>query len=335
MYDPVQGYATAVLVTGATGGVGRAVCRELVLHGYRVLGLARDDDAKARLPYAVVPIVGDVRDPERWIAAIRRVDVVVHLALPSEFSAGRKERADAERDAEEMAAILDRLCTHLRREKKRMIHTFGALMYEPNRDGWVTEGSPISSGRGYGIRHQRAYPVLTRHRKKGLQAMSVNPAFVYGPGGWFERTLIEPMSRGEPATIIGDGTQTMHYIEAMDAAAGYRLAIENGLQGDDYLLADDQPTTLGHFTRLVAREMGAPEPRSIPEEDLTPVLGSWAVEAYTFCPKVDSTRARERLGWTPRYRTVEEGVPEVVREWKRRRLAPAFESGIGAVPRQP
>jgi nucleoside-diphosphate-sugar epimerase len=333
MYDPVQGYATAVLVTGATGGIGRAVCRDLVTHGYRVLGLARDDDAKARLPYAVVPIVGDVREPEQWISGIRRADVVIHLALPGEFGSGKKERSDAQREADEMASILERLGTHVRREKKRMIHTFGALMYEPNRDGWVTEGSPISSGRGYGIRHQTAYPVLARLRKKGLQAISVNPAFVYGPGGWFERSMIEPMSRGE-STFIGDGTQTMHYIEAMDAAAGYRLAIENGLQGDDYLLADDRPTTLGDFTRLVAREMGAPEPRPVLEEDLIPVLGAWAVEAYTFCPKVDSTRARERLGWTPRFRTVEEGVPAVVRAWKRRRLAPAFESGIGAVPRQ-
>ncbi|HET9251523.1 MAG TPA: NAD(P)-dependent oxidoreductase [Candidatus Eisenbacteria bacterium] len=333
MYDPVQGHATAVLVTGATGGIGRAVCRELITHGYRVLGLARGDDAKARMPYAVVPIVGDVRAPERWVSAIRRVDVVIHLALPYEMS-GRKEQSDAERDAEEMASVLDRLCDAVRREKKRMIHTFGALMYEPNRDGWVNEGSAISSGRGYGVRHQKAYPVLARHRKKGLQAISVNPAFVYGPGGWFERTLIEPMSRGETATVIGDGAQTMHYIEAMDAAAGYRLAIENGLQGDDYLLADDQPTTQGDFVRLVAREMGAAEPRFVPEEDLIPILGAWAVEAFTFCPKVDSTRARERLGWTPRYRTVEQGVPEVVRAWKRRRLAPAFESGIGAVPRQ-
>lgn len=332
MYDPAQGLATAVLVTGATGAIGRAVCRELVTHGYRVLGLARDEDAKARLPYAVVPIVGNIRTPETWVSAIRRVDWVVNLALPPEIASGYKERSHAERDADEIASILDRLCSVVKREKKRLIHTFGAPMYEPRPDGWVSDASPISEGRGYGVRHQKSYPVFVRHRKKGLQAISVNPTFLYGPGGWFEHTLLEPMSRGQ-STFIGDGTQTMHYVEASDAAAGYRLAIENGLQGDDYLLADDRPTTLGDFTRLVAREMGAPEPRSVPEEDLIPVLGSWAVEAYTFCPKVDSTRARERLGWTPRFRTVEEGVPEAVRAWKRRRLAPAFESGIGAVPR--
>jgi nucleoside-diphosphate-sugar epimerase len=334
VYDPVQGFAPAVLVTGATGGIGRAVCRELVTHGYRVLGLARDDEAKARMPYAVVPILGEIRQPERWVSAIRRVDVIIHLAIPSEFTSGKKERSDASREADEMSSILDRLCATVRREKKRMIHTFGALLYEPNRDGWVTEASPISSGRGYGIRHQKAYPVFAHHRKKGLQGISVNPAFVYGPGGWFERSLIEPMSRGQSVPLIGDGTQTMHYIEAMDAAAGYRLAIENGLNGDDYLLADDEPTTMGHFTRLVAREMGAPAPTPVLEEDVIPLLGGWAVEAFTFCPKVDSTRARERLGWTPKYRAVDEGVPAVVRAWKRRRLAPLFEPGIGAVPRQ-
>ena len=334
MYDPAQGLATAVLVTGATGGIGRAVCRELVTHGYRVLGLARDEDAKARMPYAVVPILGDIRRPERWVSAIRRADVLIHLAFPSEFKSSKKERSDAEREGDELATILDRLCTIVRQEKKRMIHTFGAPMYEPNEDGWVNEGSPISSGRGYGARHQRTYPVFARHRKKGLQGISVNPAHVYGPGGWFERTLLGPMSRGESVPLIGDGSQTMHYVEAMDAAAGYRLAIENGLNGDDYLLADDRPTTMGHFNRLVAREMGAPEPTAIPEEDLIPTFGSWAIEAYSSCPKVESTRARERLGWTPRFRTVEEGVPEVVRAWKRRRLAPAFEPGIGAVPRQ-
>ena len=152
--------------------------------------------------------------------------------------------------------------------------------------------------------------------------MSVNPAFVYGRGGWFEHGMLEPMGRGQ-AVLIGDGTRAMHYIAASDAASGYRLAIEHGLDGDDYLLADDRPTTLGEFTRLVARELGVPEPKPVPEEDLVPLLGEWNVEAYTFCPKVDSTKARERLGWTPRYRTIEEGVPAVIREYKRARLSAA------------
>ena len=320
MYDPSSAVSTAVLVTGATGAIGRAVCRDLVTHGYRVLGLAKNEEAKARLPYAVVPILGDIRAPAPWESAIRRADIVVHLALPTRTSRGPVERADAEREAEGYAAILDGLCSHVRRNHKRLIHTFGALLYEPGPDGRVSESSPITSGRGFGVRHRATYPVLQRHRRKGLQAISVNPGFVYGAGGWFEQSVLEPMSRGQ-STMIGDGNQTMHYIAAVDAAAGYRLAIERGLDGDDYLLADDRPSTLGEFTRLVAREMGAPPPVSVPEEELIPMLGSWAVEADTYCPKIDSARAHERLRWYPRYRTIEDGVPVVVREWKQARAA--------------
>ena len=97
-----------------------------------------------------------------------------------------------------------------------------ALLFDPDPDGWARETSEISSGRGFGIRHKIAYPVFQRHRKRGLRAMSVNPAFVYGRGGWFEEGVLKPMRRGQ-SKVIGEGTQTMHYIEASDAASGYRL----------------------------------------------------------------------------------------------------------------
>ncbi|HEY6051746.1 MAG TPA: SDR family NAD(P)-dependent oxidoreductase, partial [Thermoanaerobaculia bacterium] len=81
MYDPAEDYAPAVLVTGATGAIGRMVCRELVTHGYRVLGLVRNEKAKARLEYGVVAVVGDIRDIASWESAIDRADVVIHLAV--------------------------------------------------------------------------------------------------------------------------------------------------------------------------------------------------------------------------------------------------------------
>ncbi len=323
MYDPTREYAASALVLGATGAIGRAVARELVVNGYRVYGLARNAEAKARLPYAVVGVMGDVRSPERWQNVIERVDVVIHCAAPTALAgpvSGPMDRDAAVREAEARAEILDRLCTTLRRAKKRLVTTFGAPLYEPDAQGWIRENYAISAGRGYGIRNRIIYPVLAEHRKKGLKAISLVPGFVYGRGGWFEQDVLEPMAEGK-STFIGDGTQTMHYVAASDVAAGYRLAIEHGLEGEDYLLGDDKPVTLGDFTRLVAREMGAPPPVGILEEELAPVIGDWAVEAITYCPKVDSTKAHEQLGWAPRFRTVEEGVPVVVREYKRARIA--------------
>lgn len=316
MYDPTHEYSQNILVTGATGMIGRAVCRDLVVNGYRVHGLVHDDVARARLAYAVIAVMGDIRRPEAWENAIRTVDAVIHLAVPAEFGGERKlEREHGAEQGAKMAEILQNLGNLCRRQKKKFIHTFGSLMYEPDAQGWVRENSPISSGRGFGIRHRIIWPVYQELKKKGLKAISVNPTFVYGAGGWFENSVLGPMSKGR-SVFLGDGTQTMHYVAASDAAAAYRLAIEHGLVGEDYLIADDAPSTVGEFTRLVAREMGAPEPTSTPEEEAAGMMGAWAYEAATFCPKVDSTRAREHLGWTPKYRTIQDGVPVVVREYK-------------------
>lgn len=322
MYDPSREYTTSVLILGVTGAIGRAVARDLIVNGYRVYGLTRDVESRDRLPYGVVGVVGDIRSPEKWETAIERTQVVVNCAFPRDLSTKAMSYEDAEREAAELAEILDRLCAIVRKRKRRLVHTFGALLYEPDANGWVRETSAIAEGRGYGVRHRRTYPVFERHRKRGLKAMSVNPGFVYGRGGWFEHGLLEPLARGQ-AVVIGDGRQTMHYVAATDAASGYRLAIEHGLDGEDYLLADDRPSTLGEFTRLVARELGVPEPPSVAEEDLVAQLGPWNLDAYTFCPKIDSTKARERLGWTPRYPTIEEGVPAVIRDYKRALLQAA------------
>ena len=306
-----------VLVTGATGAIGRAVCRELIAHGYRVFGLTRSEGSRARLPYAVLAMMGDVRNPAAWEAAIEKVDIVVHLALPAgDAGGGPMERPQAEREAQVFAEILDRIAALCRRHHTLLLHTFGALLYEPDPDGWVRENCDLTRGRGFGVRHRATYPVLERHRRRGLKAISVNPSFIYGRGGWFESGVLVPMSLGS-STMIGDGSQTMHYLAASDAASGYRLAIEKGIPGEDYLLADDRPTTIGEFTRLVAKEMGAPAPTSVPEETLIPLLGAWTVEAYTFCPKVDSTKARNQLGWAPRYHDIGEGIPAIVREFRR------------------
>jgi uncharacterized protein len=310
-----------ILVTGATGAIGSAVARELVINSYRVFGLVRSPEAQARLPYAVIAVKGDIREPERWEAAVAQCDVVVNLAFPSDLSlAGPKDRDAALREAEGLAEILDRICTVVRKQKKLLVHTFGALLYEPEADGWVRESSAISEGRGFGVRHMRTWPVFAKQRKRGLKAITVNPAFVYGRGGWFENDVLEPMSRSE-SSMIGDGSQTMHYIAAADASAGYRLAIEKGIEGEDYLLADERPTTQGQFVRLAAKEMGAPEPTQIPEEVLAHAIGAWMVEASTFCPKIDTAKAKQHLGWAPRFRTIEEGIPIVVRDYRRSRLA--------------
>lgn len=73
-----------VLVTGATGGIWRAVIAELLDAGVPVRALTQRPDA-AQLPAGVDIVAGDLTDPESLEAALQDVGSVFPV-----WTAGRK-----------------------------------------------------------------------------------------------------------------------------------------------------------------------------------------------------------------------------------------------------
>jgi uncharacterized protein YbjT (DUF2867 family) len=91
--------SSAVLVTGATGRVGRLVVAELLNAGVAVRALTRRPDT-AELPGSVDVVAGDLTVPESLDAALRNVDAVFLLWTAPAASA---------------PAVIARLASHVRR----------------------------------------------------------------------------------------------------------------------------------------------------------------------------------------------------------------------------
>ena len=70
---------TNILVTGANGFIGRALCAELARREYCVLGVVRDLSRSLNLPCKMTGI-GDIEPAMDWSATLKGVKVVVHLA---------------------------------------------------------------------------------------------------------------------------------------------------------------------------------------------------------------------------------------------------------------
>jgi nucleoside-diphosphate-sugar epimerase len=82
--DPYGSQAMAdgtILITGASGFVGRAVLARLVESGREVRALTRSDDSARSLAAAgVEPVRGDIMDPASLAPAMAGCEVVYHVA---------------------------------------------------------------------------------------------------------------------------------------------------------------------------------------------------------------------------------------------------------------
>ena len=70
-----------ILITGANGFIGRALCDKLLADGYQVRGAVRSSAQMTVLPSGVEGvIVGDIGPETDWGEALVDIDGVVHLA---------------------------------------------------------------------------------------------------------------------------------------------------------------------------------------------------------------------------------------------------------------
>lgn len=151
----------AILVTGGTGYLGRALIPKLLARRHAVRALIRPG-AQAKLPAGVEAIEGDPLDSRAVEAALREVDTVVHLvgvAKPSPAKAREFRRVDL--------VSIQALMTALTRTNSRP-HVIYLSVAQP---------APV----------MKAYVEVRREgealiRASGVPATFLRPWYVLGPG---------------------------------------------------------------------------------------------------------------------------------------------------------
>lgn len=202
-----------VLVTGASGFVGRHVVRELVSEGDRVRAMVRDVRGARVLDGIDCELVrGDVTDPVSLRVATRGCRAVVHLVAilagrPRDYErvmvAGAGNIVEAARDAGVRRFVLmSALGTG--REAKDTVPYYEAK--------WAAEQTVRASGIGHAI---------------------LRPSLVFGADGGVLPRLAR-IARLAPVTpVIGRGTQRLQPLWVDDLARTVRLAVADA---DDVLV---------------------------------------------------------------------------------------------------
>src|SRR2546421_2935131 len=165
-----------VLVTGASGFLGSAVCAGLLERGHTVSALARRPGS---VPDGVEELEGDLTDGEgvRTALAAARPEAVVHLA--AEIASQRDEAKIREVNVHGTARLVE-ACGVIDGPEIVVPSTRGTR--EADR-GPLTEETELPVETPYGRSKQEGERLL---RESGLPSVVIRPGHVYGPGGWYE-----------------------------------------------------------------------------------------------------------------------------------------------------
>jgi nucleoside-diphosphate-sugar epimerase len=291
-----------VLVTGASGFVGRMTCAELRSRDHQVGALVRTPGTE---PAGTRAHEGDITDPASLAHAIdvAQPDAVVHLA--AETAATKDPERIELVNVQGTTNVVD-ACSSAGVERL----LFCSTVVTGNAHGeTLTEESTLPVDTVYGRSKQKGEEIV---RGSGLRTAIIRPGHVYGAGGWYEHEFVKRLRQPGRLAVVGKGDNWWDVVRVEDVAAAIVTALEKSGDGRVYHVADDQPITLYDFVALTAEALGVGKPRRVPVAVAKRMAGADPVKAVIRSAKTSNDRIKRDLGWAPRYPSARVGVPDAV-----------------------
>lgn len=299
-----------VLLTGATGFIGRHVLQALRQHGHQVVAFTRTFEQMRALPRDVRAFAGDVTQPDTLWPALRGVQAVLHLAAARPPHVPPKDAARLARI--NIAGAQQVLSVSQQAGVSRVVLVSDVAVYGDTGGQAVREGhppTPPTDTWAHHTLHQGYVEVLQPALRAGAVSVALLGA-VYGPGDRSARGQWPARLHSGRWWLGWGGANRRSWAYVADVAEGLARVLESGTAGQVYHLAGETHTVRAMlemgavlaggraprlwvpagWARLWARALARPAPR-------------WAefLRAQTAtCYLADSTRAHTELGWTAR-----------------------------------
>jgi UDP-glucose 4-epimerase len=302
-----------VLVTGAAGFVGRALCEALARAGHRVVPAVR---SHASAPDAVA--LGDIGPATDWGPVLSGCDGVVHLAARvhaapvnggGDVSAYRRVNTEATLNLARQAAHAG---------VKRLVFVSTIKVNGEARVGPCRETDVEAPVGAYAVSKWEAELGLRRiARETGLEIAVLRPPLVYGPGVRANfLQLMRAIERGWPLPLgaIRNQRSLLYLGNFTDAL---RVCLEHpGAAGRTFLLDDGKAVSTPELIRALARAMGRPArlfpvPPWLLRATSRPFGGAARLSRLTDSLYVDASAIRSQLDWLPPH-SMAEGLAATV-----------------------
>ena len=279
-----------VFITGGTGLIGSAVIAELITAGHSVTALTRSEASAAKAQAAGAEnATGTLTDFDVLREQATRADGVIHLAFGNDFSSPEALAANI---SDETAAL----------------ETLGDALLGTGKPLVVVSGTPQAEGRpsteddplpAFGPVAGRSITVdkILALADRGIRTSSIRlPRTVHNNGdGGFAGLLTQIARQTGVAGYPGSGAQRWPAVHVRDAAALFRLALENAPGGTAWHAVADEGDSVKDIMTVVGRQLRLPV-AEVPAGNFGPLGVIFMADQ-----PASSVRTRAESGWQPKH----------------------------------
>jgi uncharacterized protein (TIGR01777 family) len=304
-----------IVITGATGFIGKALCR--TLHkDYELVALSRNPDKAAKsIPGLAEIVQWDAKSPDILQQALDGALAVINLAgenIGSGLWTKSRKTAILQSRLKAAGAIV-KAVEHSQKKPSLIVHASAVGFYGNTEDRILSEGSSPGSGFLAEV-CQKTEHTIQQVENLGVQLATLRLGVVLGPGGGLISRLLLPF-RLYLGCRIATANQWLSWIQIDDVAAAIRFIIERSDLKGVFNLTSPNPVPAKDFYTSLGKVMHRPVLFTVPAFALKSLLRDMATELFLASQRAIPQNLLH-AGYEFRYPDVESALHDIIKKPK-------------------
>lgn len=275
-----------IIVTGATGLIGKKLVNSLIDKKYEVVVFSRDlQKAKLQLPKVKEFVEWDYKKPEKWKSSLEKIDGVIHLAGVNLFARRwnkefKKEILDSRQISTNNLVEAIKQCTN---KPKVLISASGIGFYGDRNDEELFENS--TPGKDFVADVCKVWEFESQQLTKiNIRNVQVRTGLVLSTEDGALKQMLPAfkMFLGGP---LGSGKQWASWLQIDDIVGIYLYALENETITGPLNAVSPNPVMMKDLAKTLGKILKRPSIFSVPKFILKLVVGE-AAEIITASQRV-------------------------------------------------
>ncbi|MCE3011195.1 MAG: TIGR01777 family oxidoreductase [Proteobacteria bacterium] len=306
-----------ILITGATGLVGKELGKKLTEQGHEIVVVSRQKQkAQLECPFPCEVIEADLQNEEIPSESLRGIEAVIHL-MGENVGDGRWSQRKKQRIYDSRVKSSENLIGSFRRHPPKVFISASAVGYYGDRaEEALSEDSQVGSGFLAQVCQDWERGFLVASTKSAFakaRFVNLRIGVVLSDKGGALPKMVPPFRVGLGGAL-GNGEQRMSWIHLDDLVEMFQWALKEETLSGPVNAVSPEPVTNRTFSEELAKQFGKKLGPSVPAMGLKLVLGemSWILLASQNV----QPRKISKSGFKFQFATLAEALSDLTKDMK-------------------